>query len=46
MNSAAPASLASCTAATAPPPAGSSQTGSAWTISPGLGTRSTRANSA
>src|SRR5204863_8192604 len=32
-------------AATAPPPAGSSHRSRAWTISPGLGTASTRANS-
>src|SRR5947199_3336962 len=40
-----PARRASCAAATAPPPAGSSQVSSAWTISPGRGTRSTRTNS-
>src|SRR5262249_20609082 len=40
-----PVSRASCAAATAPPPAGSSHVSSAWTISPGRGTCSTRANS-
>jgi hypothetical protein len=40
-----PASRASCTAATAPPPPGSSQPSAAWTISPAAGTWSTRANS-
>ncbi len=40
-----PASRASCTAATAPPPPGSSQASSVCTISPGAGTRSTRASS-
>src|SRR5439155_212909 len=40
-----PARRASCTAATAPPPAGSSQVSNAWAISPGFGTASTLANS-
>src|SRR5262249_54033340 len=40
-----PASRASCTAATAPPPPGSSHESRACTISPGSGTRSTCANS-
>src|SRR6266511_1481032 len=40
-----PASRHSWTAATAPPPAGSSHVSNAWTISPGRGTASTRANS-
>ena len=40
-----PASLASCTAETAPPPPGSSQGSVACTMSPARGTRSTWANS-
>ena len=43
-NSASPASLRSCTTATAPPPAGSANVSSACTISPASGTRSTSAN--
>ena len=45
MNRHSPASRASCTAATAPPPPTSSKPSSAWTISPGAGTCSTRTNS-
>jgi hypothetical protein len=40
----APASRWSCTAATPPPPAAASHVSLAWTISPALGTRATRAN--
>ena len=40
-----PARRASCTAATAPPPAASHHVSPAWTISPVFGTWSTRTNS-
>jgi len=44
-NSTDPLRFASWTAATAPPPAASSHVSSAWTMSPGSGTCSTRTNS-